>query len=290
MESLSAFVQSPLFSPISVALLGVITISFFWWRAGSIHSVLDRIWWLIAGKADVHDPVLKSLLKESRDIEKFQFIYRLKVETMAEIRTLASWMSKHGIGMTQLQRTRRWIDISSVEVVRQPPKRYVLVHLLFALFSMLAIVVIAVPLAVSQEAYLQARASKVWFKTDGATIKAPLNGWSFNQAQCLTTRDVVAKSTGFDTTETEAICSALKDDGLKVLVKQTVTVQRWSGIVGAVLALILVFFNLEAAGAAQEAQRLRTQLYPPDTHKRNVNGEKSIIASSDVRTAENCTP
>lgn len=125
MESLSSFVQSPLLSRASIALAGLLALAFFWWRAGSIHSVLDRIWRLIAGKADVHDPVLKALLQESRDIEKFQFIYRLKVETMNEMRELIAWMATHRVGMSKLQTMRKWIDTTSKEIIRQPPKHYV---------------------------------------------------------------------------------------------------------------------------------------------------------------------
>ncbi|MCF2135223.1 hypothetical protein IHE27_03375 [Mycetohabitans endofungorum] len=102
MESLSTFVQSPALSPLSIIFGGLIMVGLFWWRAGSIHIVLDRLWRLVAGKADVHDPVLKALLLESRDIEKFKYTYRLKVETMAAIHRLDKWRRTHEISMSRL--------------------------------------------------------------------------------------------------------------------------------------------------------------------------------------------
>lgn len=138
-DSLSTFVQSPLFSRLSVVLGGLIVVGLFWWRAGSIHTVLDRLWRLVAGKADVHDPVLKSLLLESRDIEKFQFIYRLKVETMVDVHKLATWMETRGVGMARLQKIRRWVDVTSAEVVSQPPRHYVRSHCVFGCMAMLTI-------------------------------------------------------------------------------------------------------------------------------------------------------
>lgn len=264
MESLSSFVQSPLFSRASIALAGLCALAFFWWRAGSIHSVLDRIWRLIAGKADVHDPVLKALLQESRDIEKFQFIYRLKVETMNEMRELIAWMATHRVGMSKLQTMRKWIDTTSKEMIRQPPKHYVPSHLGLATLAMIVIMGLG-PLAGSHDAYLQMRASKVWFKTDAVTVKAPFEGWTFRQDQCASNRSVLAQITGFSQSETEAICDALKNDGLKPLVKQTVEFQAWTGIVGIAIALIFAFTNLGAAISAQAANRLRKKLYTAES-------------------------
>ncbi|WP_423739680.1 DUF6216 family protein [Cupriavidus basilensis] len=111
MESLSAFVQSPLFSRLSIVITGLALLVLFWWRAGSIHSILERLWLLIAGKAEVHDPELKSIFQKNRDLEKFRFFYRLKVEPLADVRKLAAWMEVHGVGMSRLQRMRRWVDI-----------------------------------------------------------------------------------------------------------------------------------------------------------------------------------
>lgn len=266
MESLSTFVQSPLFSRLSVGLGGLIALGIFWWRAGSIHSVLDRAWRLIAGKADVHDPVLKSLLQESRDIEKFQFIYRLKVETMGEMRALASWMAEHRVGMARLQKMRHWIDVGTTEMIRQPPKRYMLCHFLLACLAMVGIICIA-PLAASHEAYLQMRTSKVWFKTDTVAVKSPTERWSFDRTQCIANRATVAQLTGFNARETDAVCNALMNDGLKPLVKQTIEFQAWAGIVGVLLALVLAFFSIGAASAAQAAATLRKRLYSSEANR-----------------------
>jgi hypothetical protein len=214
----------------------------------------------VAGKADVHDPVLKSLLQESRDIEKFQFIYRLKADTMADIRKLTTWMATYNIGVTRLQKMRRWVDASSDEIVNQPPKHYVPTHLVFAFLAMITVIGFG-PLASSRDAYLQMRASKVWFKTDAVTVKAPLEGWSFDRTNCAADKDSIAQLTGFNASETDIVCEGLKQDGLKPLVKKTVEFQAWTGIAGALIAIALAFGNILAAGSAQEALRLRKRLY-----------------------------
>lgn len=88
MDTFTSVVQSPLMQPLSMFAAAVTLLMVFWWRAGSIRSVLDRVWHLLAGRADVNDPVLKELLLNSRDLERFQFTYRLKVDSLAEVHKL----------------------------------------------------------------------------------------------------------------------------------------------------------------------------------------------------------
>ncbi|MCG1017232.1 MULTISPECIES: DUF6216 family protein [Burkholderiaceae] len=261
MESLSTFVQSPALSPLSIIFGGLIMVGLFWWRAGSIHIVLDRLWRLVAGKADVHDPVLKALLLESRDIEKFKYTYRLKVETMAAIHRLDKWRRTHEISMSRLQKMRFWIDTTSHEMVRQPPRHYVLIHLAWACLALFPISGIS-QLVGSGDAYLQTRTSKVLFKTDAVTVKAPLGGWSFDSAKCVADKAGLAQLTGFNASEIDAICNALKDDSLKALVKQTLKEQAWVAIAVVLVAVVVALSNILAARAAKEALRLRKQLYP----------------------------
>lgn len=259
MESLPSFVQSPLFSRASIALAGLLALAFFWWRAGSIHSVLDRLWRLIAGKADVHDPALKALLQESRDIEKFQFVYRLKVETMDEMRNLIAWMAAHRVSMPKLQTMRKWIDITSAEVIRQPPKHYVSGHLGLASLAMIVIMCLGL-LASSHDAYLQMRTSKIWFKTDAVTVKSPLGAWTFNKDECTSNISAVPKITGFSQSETEMICHAFQTGELKAFVKETVGYQALAGIFCTTIALTLFIFNIAAAFSARSAEMLCSQL------------------------------
>lgn len=259
MESLSTFIQSPLFSPLFICFIVLVAIVLFWWRAGSIHAVLDRFWRVVAGKADVNDPVLKSLLLESRDIEKFQFIYRLKIETIADIHKISTWRSKHGIGMFQLQKIRRWVDIKSTEIVCEPPKHYAISHFIFGCLAMLLIIAIS-QLDASHDAYLRMRTSNVWFKTDATNVKALFGEWSFNLKRCESNKAELLELTGFNASEIDVVCNAYKDDHLKHFVKETVELQVWAGCVFILFTVIFAFVNVLAAASAQEALRLRKKL------------------------------
>lgn len=238
---------------------GVIAIIFFWWRAGSIHSVLDRLWRLIAGQTEASDPVLKVLLQESRDIEKFQFTYRLKVETMAELHKLTDWMATKNVSMMRLQKVRRWVNVASTEIISLPPKHYAAWRLLFSFITLLSMMPIGL-FSSSPDAYLRMRASAVWFKTDGITVNSLMERWSFALQQCQIDKSLIVKTTGFNQSEAESICKALEDGSVKELAAATVKSQAYLGLVGVLIAMIIVLINVPAAISAQEAIRLRKKL------------------------------
>lgn len=258
MDSFSSFVQSPLFSRLTVASLSVGLVAFFWWRAGSIHSILERLWFLIAGKTEVHNTDLKAIFQENRDLERFRFLYRLKVETMHDVRKLVLWMSENGIGMFRLQKMSAWIDVRTPEILVQPPRRFVPIRLTIACASFLTMVCVG-QLAASQFAYFQMRESKIWFKTDATTISAPLGGWTFTAAECSNSSRL-SQITGFLESETEVICKGLQEKSIDSLVKQTVKFQSWVGLGFMLITLITAILNILTAVAAQEAARLWKRL------------------------------
>ena len=271
MESLSTFIQSPLFSKFFAVLGVLISIATFWWRAGSVHALLERLWRLVAGKAEAHDVVVKTALQESRDIERFNFTYRMKLASIASIHKLDKWRRGHDLGMAQLQQVRRWIDMDSTEVLRQPPKHYVAVHFLAALLALLSTFP-AGWIAASHDAYLQMRASKVSFKTNGTTVKAPFEGWSFDAGRCAQDEAGIVRITGFSWSETEAICNGFKSDELNQLVKKTLNTQLKAGVFFLLIAFTVGVNRSLAASAAEKAITLRKRLSQTATSEVKVEG------------------
>lgn len=261
MQSLSTVVQSPLFSWLAAVLGGLVLFIFFWWRAGSFFSLLNRLWRLIAGKADLHDPILNSLLQESLDLEKFQLIFGVRAETTADLHQFAEWKKANRVAMTSIHKARRWIDVTSTEMVRQPPKNYVRRRLAVACLATLCMFGIG-QLAASRNAYLQMRVSKVWFKTDAEMVMAPFENWSFDQTKCMTGRSDVMHLTGFNTSETDAICELLAQDDLKTLVTKTVKQQGSIGLFFVFVALVFMLTNFYSALGAEEALALRKRKHP----------------------------
>lgn len=261
MQSFSTVVQSPLFSWFAAVLTGLVLFVLFWWRAGSFFSVLDRCWRLITGKADLHDPILNALLQESLDLEKFQLTFGVKAETIADLHQFAAWRKVNRVDMISIHKARRWIDVTSREVVRQPPKHYVGRRLAVVCLAMLCIAGMG-QLSASRNAYLQMRASKVWFKTDAVTVMSPFEKWSFDQAKCEAGRGDVMRMTGFNPSEAAAICDILAKDDLKALVTKTLDQQGTIAIYFVLIAFLVMLVCFYSALGAEEALSLRKRLRP----------------------------
>ncbi|MDX3906142.1 MAG: DUF6216 family protein [Pigmentiphaga sp.] len=225
-----------------------------------IRSVLDPIWSLIAGRAEVEDPVLKSLLQKNRDLEKFRFVYRLKAGTLDDVGKLAAWLDKHSLDISRLQKMRRWVDPASSEIVLAPPARHTAFKLITLCLAAFLLIGASLPGA-STYALFQMRTSKVWFKTDAITVQAVSRQWSFDADECKNNRTAVIAKSGFVDEEVEEICGALYGESLKQQVADTVQLQRWTGGIGMAIAMLLALSSVVAINAAAEATRLRENLY-----------------------------
>lgn len=158
MDQISTLFQSTIFRLLATLVIGACLIAFFWWRAGSIHTLLERIWHLIAGKSEVHDPVLKEFIQENRELERFRFIYGLKVSSMADVHRLSAWMKAHAITLDQVRQIKRWFQPTEGYVIA-PPKNYILWRGVFCLFFYVLFCA-SMFMSSSSTALLQVRASK----------------------------------------------------------------------------------------------------------------------------------
>lgn len=269
MGSLAEFVQSPIFSRLpffaAVSIAGMMLGGVYWWRAGSIQSILERIWHLIAGKTDVHDPALKSFFQKNRELEKFRFLYGVKVDTSVDMQKLLTWLDKHNIGTLTLRKMRPWVDTGTEEIIRQPPKYYAKSRMAFATVALI-VFFSATHFGSSQAAYFKMRASGVWFATDTTRVRALWDGWwfrdgwSFDASDCADESKIIHE-TKFSETETQSICKSLKDGELRSLTKETIKLQLWFGGIAALAALAIAIPNLWSVIAAMNAENMRKKLY-----------------------------
>lgn len=260
MDSISSLIESQYFLRIFLpVLVPTMLLAFFWWRAKTVHVWWDRLWRVIAGSTDANDPVLKALLRESRDVERCRFTYRLNVERVQDIHRLASWSSLHGISLDRLRKVRLWVDPESEEILGQPPKRYTLKVFLAACSCMIVFLLVAYIFG-GPNAFLRMRESEISFKTNGTSIAAPMNGWTLRLERCATDPASLVTLTGFDPTEAQELCRTFNDGTLKQFVDVTIRQQKWFGGTLMLVAFCFATRLLLAALSAQEAIKIRKKL------------------------------
>lgn len=259
MNSFTSVVLSPLFTPLVVTCVASALIALYCWRAGSMHIVLDAIWKLTTGRADADDPIVRSLLRERLDVERFRLMYRLKVQNLDDVHKLARWAALSEISVGQLTKLGRWVDPTSREVVMKPPKRHarwqaigIVVAASAALLSLQAVT--------SQQAWLRMKDSNVGFKSNGAAVSSPFDQWSFDESHCLSQRKDMEKVSGFTAVEVNSICAAFNERSFESFVAHTISFQRWTGVIAVVLSLALAANFTRAVSEARAAVSLREKL------------------------------
>ncbi|NOV25988.1 hypothetical protein E5S69_21015 [Cupriavidus necator] len=257
MESLSTVVQSPFLAAIASPIVVMALAAFFWWRAGSIHSMLERLWRLVAGKAEVEDPALKKLMQETRDLERFRFVYGLRIESMSDLQCLMSWMKRHDISIVKLQKAKPWIDIASAELVRKPTSRYV-IGCFASIVICCVLITVALHLFTATDVLLKMRESEVWFRTDGYSVRTIWGTRLATLNSCTENIEALAKSTGFSSDEASVLCTSFGEKSLHKLVQQEVRNQQW--LFGGLATLFFVllglrFLKLRAAAEAVEIRK-----------------------------------
>ena len=258
MEMLSSLVQSPLLQPAAFTLMSIVLLAFFWWRAGSIRSVLDRLWHLMAGRSDVNDPILKELLINSRDLERFRFTYRLKVDSLAEVHKLHAWSAQHQIDLANLTALRDWVDPKHPRLIKAPPKSLFVIETLVV--GVLAVSTFFFgALLLPSGALLQTKESGVYFRAQESSIEHPFRWWRYGADSCHSNLDSVMRETGFTRNEAELICAALKEGKLKSFIVDNQSTQRWLLALMAIVFVPWILSGVWKVTAAQAAFAMRSK-------------------------------
>jgi len=254
MDTLYSFLRSPLLSlsgPLVISLVAII----FWFRAGSTHALLERVWRLIAGKADISDKILSEFVQDTRELERFRFMYGLKVETKDELHKLISWLKINSIGIGIAQRAKNWIDIKSDVVITKPNKSYFAVRLIIVILCAIVAAFLATA-GSSSSALLQMKESKIWFLTDGKIVNQYFGGWSFDKDNCISSKESIAKTSQFSEEEISMLCKALNNGDLKSFVSKTVEQQRLLSLFFGGADLIWIFIVIIQINSADAARNI----------------------------------
>lgn len=256
MEAFNSLLQSLWLQPAMPTLAFVALLAWFWWRTGSIRSVMDRVWHLLAGSTDVNDPILKEVLVNSRDLERFRFTYRIKVDSLDDVHKLHAWSQQYRLDIATLSRAREWVDVKRSDLIKDPPSAYIQKRLWLA--ALLLVVVYGLgALLLPSGALLRMKASGTYFRLQESSLQSPLWLWSASSADCKANIDAVVRKTGFTREETDLICRMLQGDEAKNLIEENQATQRWL-FAGALIPLGFWFFSTTwQLGAARAALALR---------------------------------
>ena len=238
----------------------------------SIFTLLERAWRLIAGRVEVSDTKLKQFLQETRDIEKFSFIYGLKPETIKEMHELITWINGYSIGVIDAQRAKKWIDIKTTEIIKAPPKSYMAARLVAIISCALFVILSPIPLS-SSFAFLKLKETNTWFLMDNNIAKSITESWLLKKEQCPTRVETEKTVNGLKSNEYQTICKLFADNGREKFLSDTVQSQRWLLGLFIILAILWLIVLLIQINSYEAAIKIRSKI-----KKSNADSEVSDVS------------
>lgn len=254
MESLSTL-PIDLLLKLAVPIGAVALLIFFWIRTATMHAIMERLWRIAAGAAPSTDSRLKAFMEETRDLERFRFIYGLRIESSADLHKLLAWREKHHIPISHIRRMHHWFDAQANNYI-VPPTRAAIAGALIALFVCFLFLALSALIGLPDQAVLKTKESKIWFMSSETAVEFFESKEPIVLSNCNEPGWDRLRKHGFTAYEEKFICNAAHDNSLKKFVDDTVKDQRIASMVLQVFFLGLFLYCALFTRASLQAYRL----------------------------------
>lgn len=264
MESISLLIDSPSFVKAATLAIALVAIATYWIRTGSINSLLERLWRMAVDKDDANDARLKEFMQEARDLEKFRFIYGIKVKSMGKLHRFLNWQKENNIGIEQSQKIRQWIDTEAEEMLICPPHNYLWKKYAYLVASLLLIVGASL-LANYSSVLLSLKTTKTLVTAEHTKVSGTVSDWAISREDCESASKTIQAPQGLGAEERKIICKLLTDDSYAAFIDKTVKEQKQIGLMFCIIGICLFIYFGRKFTAAVEARRLKKRLEAAET-------------------------
>lgn len=100
-------------------LLAIISVwTYFYYKSGSIYTILDKVWSLFVGQKEYNNKVISKFNKERHDIDKFNSIYNVDAINTNEIVKFTKWIADNNYDIRKISNVKSWFKISELKLTR----------------------------------------------------------------------------------------------------------------------------------------------------------------------------
>lgn len=195
---------------------------YFYLKAGSSYSIMSRFWNLAIGKKEFNNIHLKELMQEREDIDKFNFVFSIKADSIEQIQRLKKRVTKQSLDIRLISRSKGYFYINTCKL-KVPKAKHLAVIILLSLFFFISTIPL-MQIAIKPAALIKFNDSDswVWINYEYAekyTPAIPLmnffeHRWKFNKDTCLTNKSSIEKLSSLSKLPTErvkSICELFKE-------------------------------------------------------------------------------
>lgn len=229
-----------------------------YWRSGSSHALLLKLWSIFAGQANIKSPSVAKFADDERDLAHFRFMSRAKVSTLRDAERLISWSTQYNVSIHLLRASGEYFDLEKPaprgKLFSVKRTKLVLPFLCFVALS--AILVVGVYFVAQDRALIRMTASGNYFEIDENYISRALSNEKLSWGDCKR-KDIVPSISGSDR---EAFCAAKVDKALILSIRENILTQQAGGWIVSAEALVALLAVTASANTVVSARKLRSKL------------------------------
>jgi hypothetical protein len=105
-----------LIAGVSTVILFLFAFLYVRGRAGSAVFLLDRLWRILGGKKDFHDPSLQDEHHRLSDFEKYNYSRGIRFQSYKKIEKTRLWLQEHDIGIEELVRVKGYFNCKDISI------------------------------------------------------------------------------------------------------------------------------------------------------------------------------
>ena len=204
---------------VAPVLVLILTFLYVRGRAGSAVFLLDRLWRVLGGKKDFHDPTLQEEHNKLSDFEKFNYCSGIRFQSHKRIGETKKWLEEHGIGIEELVRVRGYYNCKNPGI---NPPRIIRYQIVFG--AMLALFIFGTAIA----SIGQVPAALLTVKKTGTVIWASTTEVrSWDGFSWVVTPDHCSKGVvPLGEHDTKVVCDIFTEEGVEHALNKTMFFQK----------------------------------------------------------------
>jgi len=240
----------------------------FYFRAGSLLFIRDKLWHYLGGKESFYTSELEQLRKDARELEHFRFEFNVPAQSIKDARLFERWVSEKEISLTSIKKAREYIDWSDFSDLKTKDFNYNIrskITLTWAI-TLYATFALLVSLILSPYLFLHfgdpARSDTFYMTTKEARFGFFIGSPTLNIENCLDLkiRETVENTYNITDEQIEIICLAFSNEKDQEHLHNEISKQRIAMSLFAVMLLYFFFAAIKRSAKLSAARKIHEKL------------------------------
>lgn len=240
----------------------------FYFRAGSLLFLRDKLWHYLGGKESFYTNELEQMRKDARELEHFRFEFNVPANCIKDAKQFENWVSENQIPLISIKRAREYIDWSDFSKLNTININYKIRTRLTLAWAITLYTAFAIFVAFILSPYLflhfnEPNNSNTFFmSTKEARFGYFFGSPILNKESCRENniKDDIKKSYNMTIKQIETICLAFTNEGDQKHLHNEIKKQRIAMSIFAVLLLYFFFTAIKRSIKLSAAKNINEQL------------------------------